>query len=63
MKNDKVQMIILECDACNNAQQKSMFKSTVIFEFPKEYLSKADVSQVKGVIGQVLAPEKTSDAQ
>jgi len=56
-------MIILECDACNNAQQKSMFKSTVIFEFPKEYLSKADVSQVKGVIGQVLAPEKTSDAQ
>jgi hypothetical protein len=61
-KNDKITMVIVECDSCNGAQQVSSYKSEVIFQFPKDYLSKADASQVKDVISQVLAPD-TSDQQ
>jgi hypothetical protein len=35
----------------------SSYKSAVVFQFPKEYLSKADVGQIKDVISQVLAPD------
>jgi len=62
VKDDKIQIIILECDPCNNATQPSMFKSTVTFEFPKDYLGKADVSQVKDFISQVLAPDANGEA-
>jgi hypothetical protein len=57
VKGDKVVLTIVECDPCNGVQQPSSFKSAVVFQFPKEYLSKADASQVKEVIDQVLAPE------
>jgi hypothetical protein len=56
-KNDKIMLTIVECDACNGVQQPSSFKSAVVFQFPKEYLSKADASQVKDVISLVLAPD------
>jgi hypothetical protein len=56
-KNDKIMLTIVECDACNGVQQPSSYKSAVIFQFPKDYLSKADGSQVKDLISQVLAPD------
>jgi hypothetical protein len=57
VKGDKVMLAIVECDPCNGVQQPSSFKSAVVFQFPKEYLSKADASQVKDVTDQVLAPD------
>jgi len=57
LKNDKIMLIIVECDSCNGTQQPSSYKSAVIFQFPKDYLNKADVSQITDVIGQVLAPD------
>lgn len=62
-KNDKVTLYIVECDSCNNVQQPSSFVSAVAFEFPKDYLSKADVSQVEDVISEVLAPDTASNNQ
>jgi len=53
---NKVMFTIVECDACNGVQQPSTYKSAVVFEFPKDYLSQADPGQVKDVIAQVLAP-------
>ena len=57
---NKIMFTIVECDACNGVQQPSTYKSAVIFEFPKDYLSKADPGQVKDVIAQVLAPAQDS---
>jgi hypothetical protein len=62
-KNDKIMLTIVECDSCNGVQQPSSYKSAVVFQFPKGYLDKADVSQVQGVIGQVLAPDTSSPDQ
>jgi hypothetical protein len=53
---NKIMFTIVECDACNGVQQPSTYKSAVIFEFPKDYLGKADPGQIKDVIAQVLAP-------
>jgi hypothetical protein len=55
LKKDKIMFTIVECDSCNAVQQPSSYKSAVIFQFPKDYLSKADVTQVTDVISQVLA--------
>jgi len=56
-KNDKIMLTIIECDACNGVQQRSSYKSAVVFQFPKDYLSKAEASQIKDVINLVLAPD------
>jgi len=62
-KNDKVTFNIIECDSCNGVQQLSSYKSAVVFQFPKNYLSKADVSQIKDVISLVLAPDTGGQQQ
>jgi hypothetical protein len=62
-KNDKIMMTIVECDSCNGVQQASSYKAAVIFQFPKDYLSKADVTQIKDVISLVLAPDTTEQQQ
>jgi hypothetical protein len=62
-KNDKIMLIIVECDSCNGVQQPSSYKSAVIFQFPKDYLSKAEASQITDVISQVLAPDTSSNDQ
>ncbi len=59
-KNDKIMLTVVECDSCNGAQQRSSYKSAVVFQFPKDYLGKADISQVKDVISVVLAPDTSA---
>jgi hypothetical protein len=63
LKKDKIMFTIVECDSCNGVQQPSSYKSAVIFQFPKDYLSKADVTQVTDVITQVLAPPTEEQQQ
>jgi hypothetical protein len=62
-KNDKIMLTIVECDSCNGVQQPASYKSAVVFQFPKEYLSKADVGQIKDVISMVLAPDANEQQQ
>ena len=62
-KEDKIALMIIECDACNGVQQPATYKSAVVFQFPKGYLEGADVSQVQDVISQVLAPDGSSTDQ
>jgi hypothetical protein len=61
LKSDKMIFTIIECDACNGAQQPSSYKSIVVFQFPKGYLGSADAGQVSDVIAQVLAPAQGGD--
>lgn len=62
-KNDKIMLTIVECDSCNGVQQPSSYKSAVVFQFPKDYLSNADASQIKDVISLVLAPDASGQQQ
>src|SRR5271163_2099841 len=55
-KNDKIMLTIVECDYCNGVQQVSSYKSAIVFQFPKGYLDKVDVSKLIDVITQVLSP-------
>jgi PEGA domain len=61
--NDKVMLTIIECDSCNGVQEPSSYKSAVVFQFPKGYLDKADASQVRDVISQVLAVDTGANDQ
>jgi hypothetical protein len=64
LKNDKVAVTIIECDSCNGAQKPSFYKSMVVFQFPKDYLTAAEVGQIEDVISQVLTIDNgTSEAQ
>jgi hypothetical protein len=56
VKGDKIVFSIIECDACNGAQQPSSYKSAIVFQFPKGYLASADAGQVRDVIASVLGP-------
>jgi hypothetical protein len=62
-KNDKIMLTIVECDSCNGVQQPSSYKSAVVFQFKKDYLGKADGSQIKDVISEVLAPDSAGNDQ
>ncbi|OLC97958.1 MAG: hypothetical protein AUH86_06145 [Acidobacteria bacterium 13_1_40CM_4_58_4] len=62
-KNDKVTFNIMECDSCNGVQRPSSYKSAVVFQFTKDYLSKADASQIKDVISLVLGPDTSGQQQ
>jgi hypothetical protein len=57
IKNDKIIVFIIECDSCNGVQQPSSYVAAVSYEFPKGYLENAEISQIKDVINQVLAPD------
>ena len=53
-EKDKVSIGLMECDACNNVQQPSFYKSEVVFQFPKGALKNTGVPQVEDAIAKVL---------
>jgi len=59
-KNDKVTLLILECDSCNGVNQQSSYKAQVTFQYPKGYLSSADPGQVEDVIAELLAADNNN---
>ncbi len=59
-KDDKVEIHIVECDACNAGMASSSFKSEVVFQFAKGYLAKASVPDVEDTIAQVFALDTTA---
>lgn len=62
LKSDRVALTIIECDSCNGAQKPSFYKSAVVFQFPKDYLTGAAMDQIQDVISQVLPEPPRADA-
>ena len=58
---ERISFFVIECDSCNGVSQPSFYKSEVVFQFPKEYLETAGVSQVEDAIGQVLTVDQSGD--
>lgn len=52
--DSKVTLAIIECDTCNETKDPSLRKASVVFQFPKDYLSGADGGQISDVINQIL---------
>lgn len=51
---DKVTLGIVACDACNNVNPPTYYKSDVVFQFAKGTLAKASPSDIEDTIGQVF---------
>jgi hypothetical protein len=62
-KKDRVTLVVMQCDPCNNAQQPSYFKAQVAFQFPQGYLTGADAGQIADVVSQVLVPDNAGGDQ
>jgi hypothetical protein len=57
-KRGTITIDVIECDACNGAQQISSLKSSVVFDFAPGFLDNAAPGQVSDVIDQVLGPDE-----
>ncbi len=63
VKNERVGLMLMECDTCNGTQQRSSYKAGIQFQFPKDYLESADVTQVEDLISQVLTVDQGDAGQ
>jgi hypothetical protein len=55
---NKVSFTVQECAACMGTPDVPASAAALVFAFPKDYLTTAEVSQVTEVIGEVLALDK-----
>jgi hypothetical protein len=62
-KNERVGLMLMECDTCNGIQQRSSYKAGIQFQFPKDYLESADVTQVEDLISQILTVDQGDTGQ
>lgn len=63
LPKDKVTIDVISCDACNNVNPTTFYKSQVIFQFAKGYLATASVPQVEDTIAQVFTIDNGDDQQ
>ena len=61
--NDKVTMGIIACDACNNVNPPTFYKSDVVFQFPKGTLASTNPSQIEDTIAQVFTIDDSGNGQ
>lgn len=54
---DKISFYLARCVPCTPAKSLVYYRSLVVFEFPKGYLSKADPDEIVKAADQVLTPE------
>jgi len=61
VKDNEINLYVITCDLfdvnISGSTQQVRYKSLVTVQFPKEYLSTAEFSKVKGVIETLIAPE------
>lgn len=60
---DKVTMDIIACDACNNVNPPTYYKSQVVFQFAKGALANPNVPQVEDTIAQVFSIDNGDNGQ
>lgn len=61
--HDKVTMDIIACDACNNTNPTTFYKSEVVFQFAKGSLANPNVPQVEDTIAQVFTVDNGDNGQ
>jgi hypothetical protein len=61
VKDNEINLYVITCDLfdvnISGSTQQVRYKSLITVQFPKEYLSTAEFSKVKGVIEALIAPE------
>ena len=60
---DTVALSVIACDACNNVNPPTHYKSQVVFQFAKGYLAKASPPQIEDVIAQVFTIDDSGNQQ
>jgi hypothetical protein len=55
LAKDKVEMEVVECDACNGARAPQSFRAGVTFQYGKGSLANTSAGQIEDAIGQVFA--------
>ena len=55
LKKEKISLRLVACDACNNTDPPSYYKSELVLEFEKGYLETARPEVVRGLVAQVIA--------
>ncbi|MBZ5598801.1 MAG: hypothetical protein LAN83_10795 [Acidobacteriia bacterium] len=60
---DKVTLGIVACDACNNVNPPTFYKSDVVFQFAKGTLASASPSQIEDTIAQVFTIDDSGNGQ
>ena len=60
---DKITLMLIECDTCNNVNQPSSYKSSLVFQFPKGKLQSTSVPEIEDMIGQILSISEGGDQQ
>lgn len=60
---DKVTLGIVACDACNNVNPPTFYKSDVVFQFPKGTLASANPAQIEDTIAQVFTIDDSGNGQ
>ncbi|HUK54237.1 MAG TPA: hypothetical protein VL099_13180 [Candidatus Binatia bacterium] len=62
VKDEKVSLVVMACEACSGQEQSTYYKGVVNFVYPKGYLESADPGQVEDVISEVLPLASVVDA-
>jgi len=60
---DTVALSVIACDACNNTNPTTFYKSEVIFQFAKGSLATASPSQIEDTIAQVFTIDDSGGQQ
>jgi len=63
LPKDRVTLGIVACDACNNVNPPTYYKSEVVFQFAKGALAKASPSEVEDTIAQVFTIDDNNGQQ
>ena len=60
---DKVTLGIIACDACNNVNPPTFYKSDVVFQFAKGTLASSNPTQIEDTIAQVFTIDDNNGQQ
>lgn len=63
LQKAKISFSVVSCDSCNGVDPSTSMKGQVVFQFPKEYLEKADAGRVENAIDQVFSIGNDTQAQ
>jgi hypothetical protein len=55
LQKAKISFTLVSCDSCNGVHPSIPMKGQLVFQFPEEYLEKADAGTVENPIGQVFS--------
>jgi hypothetical protein len=63
LQKAKIWFSVVSCDSCNGVDPSTSMQGQVVFQFPKEYLEKAEAGTVENAIGQVFSIGNDTQSQ